>query len=32
MLDSAFSSDSIIDPRLSLAKELIDELQNLKLE
>jgi|SRR5918995_391439 hypothetical protein len=33
MLDGAFSSDRIIiDPRLSLAEELIGELQNLKLE
>lgn len=33
MLDGAFSSDRIIiDPRLKLARELIDELKNLQLE
>lgn len=33
MLDGAFSSDRIIiDPRLNLAEELIDELKNLQLE
>jgi hypothetical protein len=33
MLDGVFSSDRIIiDPRLNLARELIDELKNLQLE
>ena len=33
MLDGAFSSDRIIiDPRLNLSRELIDELKNLQLE
>jgi len=33
MLDGAFGSNQvIIDPRLDLAKELMDELKNLQLE